>query len=372
MALSKRVGRGWGLVLPGFVVLRFVVLGFVVSGALAPTALPEPYPLPDLRFFPPLPPSQNPPTREGVALGRHLFYDPILSADSSISCAHCHRQETAFADGGVRFSKGISQREMKRNTQPLFNLGWYSAYFWDGKAPTLEAQVFHPVRDPDEMNLDWKRASERIRKKPFYQKLFHEAFGAVPIDSSSIAMAIAQFEQTLISADSKYDRVLRHQAYFTPDEYQGFLLVNLQNKGDCLHCHTTNPNALGTTGQFSNNGLDKSPTPKDYTDPGRALISGREQDAGLFRIPSFRNVGVTAPYMHDGRFGTLEEVVQFYSTGVNTGSNVDSKMGNAHRGGVHLTPEEQRKVVAFLHTLTDSTFLRQPEFGNPWGQRERP
>lgn len=325
-----------------------------------------PYELPELKFFPPLPVTDNPPTVEGVALGRFLFYDPILSADSTFSCASCHRQEAAFSDSPKRFSKGINGNQMSRNTMPLFNLAWYPAFFWDGKAASIEEQIFHPVRAHDEMNLNWITATQRIKQSQFYRPKFQEAFGYKEIDSVLVARAIAQFERILISNNSKFDQVLRGEAYLTTEEYDGFELMNDQTKGDCLHCHTTDANALGTTAKFSNNGLVAAFKPDDYTDKGKAEITGLPKDLGMFKIPSLRNVAVTGPYMHDGRFQSLDEVLDFYSEGVNSSYNIDSKMGAAHKGGVGLTKQEKEKIIAFLKTLTDSTFLTNPEYGSPF------
>lgn len=325
------------------------------------------YQFPDLPFFPTMPlSSENPVTYAGVNLGRHLFYDPILSADSSISCASCHRQSTAFADGGTTFSKGIADKELSRNTMPLFNLAWNSAFFWDGRAQSIEEQVFHPVRDSLEMGMNWPELVKRISQQDRYKVLFEEAFGSNVIDSIHIARAIAQFERTLLSYRSKYDRVLRREEYFTSDEYQGFVIVNDQSMGDCLHCHSTDANALGTTGKFSNNGLDPASVVNDFADPGRGDITNTPTDAGKFKIPSLRNVALTAPYMHDGRFQTLEEVLDFYSEGVHSNITVDSKMTRAREGGVHFSEEEKRQVLLFLHTLTDSALISDPDFSNPY------
>lgn len=327
---------------------------------------PTPYEFPELKHFPKMPETDNPPTIEGADLGRSLFYDPILSANNSISCASCHRQEAAFSDSPKQFSKGIDGGLMTRNTMPLFNLAWYPSFFWDGKAASIEEQVFHPVRAHDEMNLDWTTAVLRIRQSEYYRPKFMAAFGNVEIDSFLIAKAIAQFERTLISNNAKYDRVLRGEAYFTPEEFVGFVLMNDQTKGDCLHCHTTDADALGTTAKFSNNGLEVAVKPDDYQDKGKAEVTGQPTDVGLFRIPSLRNVAVTGPYMHDGRFKTLTEVLDFYSEGVNNSYNIDPKMEFAHQGGVRLTKEEKENIMAFLKTLTDSTFLTNPEYGNPF------
>lgn len=311
-------------------------------------------------------PATNPVTVEGVALGRFLFYDPILSRDSNLSCAGCHRQEAAFSDGPNIFSKGADNTLLSRNTLPLFNLAWYPVLFWDGKAVSIEEQVFHPVRAHNEMNLKWDIATERINKSRFYRSAFKVAFGNRPIDSSLIAKAIAQFERTLLSYRSKYDRVIAGKDYFTKEEFEGFELMNDMTRGDCLHCHSTDENPLGTTLGFSNNGLDTITNPVDYKDKGRGAITGKAYDNGKFKIPSLRNAALTAPYMHDGRFATLEEVLDFYSEGVKPSANIDSKMEFAHQNGAHLSAEEKRKMMAFLLTLTDSAFVSDPAFSNPF------
>lgn len=350
----------------GFVLLVFSIgLGSISSNSLQQPTL---YPFPKLTLFPTMPvDSTNLPTLEGVALGRFLFYDPILSADSTFSCASCHQQQAAFADASSsQFSTGIAGVSMRRNTMPLFNLAWYPAFQWDGKVASLEEQVFHPVRAVDEMNLDWETAQKRIQNSSFYRTKFQLAFGTQKIDSVLIAKAIGQFERTLISNQSKYDQVIAGKAYFTTDEYEGFLLMNDQTKGDCLHCHTTDADALGTTTKFSNNGLSPAYSPQGYTDQGRAEITKNNKDIGKFKIPSLRNIAITAPYMHNGQFQTLAEVLDFYSEGVHKSYNIDSKMGLAHQGGVRLTAQEKQQIIAFLHTLTDSTFLTNPAYSNPF------
>lgn len=325
-----------------------------------------PYKFPELKGFPEAPFSENVPTIEGVSLGRFLFYDSILSANYTFSCASCHKQEVAFSDSPKQFSKGINGMSLSRNTMPLFNLAWYPSMFWDGRSSSIEDQVFHPLRAHNEMNLDWKVAVERIEESTFYKPKIRAAFGTRKIDSFLIADAIAQFERTLISNNSKYDLVLQGKAYFTKDEFEGFELMNDQTKGDCLHCHTTDADALGTIAQFSNNGLDATLTPDDYIDKGKAQVTNQDKDVGQFKIPSLRNVAVTAPYMHDGRFNSLEEVLDFYSEEVNNSYNIDSKMQFAHQKGVRLTSEEKRKIISFLHTMTDSTFLTNPAYSNPF------
>lgn len=350
----------WG---KGIMVLVF----FIITPGFGFHHNTTPYPFPNLLFFPKMPVNaSNPVTIEGVELGRHLFYDPILSMDSTLSCAGCHKQESAFSDGPNTFSKGINGDLMTRNTMPLFNLAWYPALFWDGRATSIEDQAFHPVRAHNEMNLNWKEAERRINQSSFYKKMFQRAFGNQPIDSILIARAIAQFERSLISYNSKFDRIIRGEANFTADELKGFELMNDTRKGGCLHCHSSDGDALGTSMKFSNNGLDAIFSPADYSDKGYGIITGKQTDMGLFKIPSVRNLAFTAPYMHDGRFKTLDEVLDFYSEGVNQSVNVDSKMEFAHRGGAHLTCDEKRQIISFLNTLNDSTFITTPAFSNPF------
>lgn len=336
------------------------VLGFVVTQA------PTPYQFPVLEHFPKMPQNPaNPATTEGVALGRFLFYDPILSQDRSVACAMCHFQAFAFADNVV-FSEGINGTPTKRNSMPLFNLAWYNAMFWDGRAASIEQQILHPVRDPAEMALPWADAAKRINASSFYKPKFKAAFGNQKIDSVLIAKAIGQFLRTMISYQSKFDRVLAGKEFLNKSEYNGFVLMNDMTKADCLHCHTTDADPMGTTFKFSNNGLDTFSNVNYAVDKGLYNVTNNPADVGHFKIPSLRNVMVTAPYMHDGRFKTIDQVLDFYSTGVKRNATIDSKMEHAHKGGVNLTSQEKEDIKAFLHTLTDSVFITNPAFSNPF------
>lgn len=344
-----------------FFLISILILSFTESYKTTP------YKFRELKFFPEMPVSAtNPVTVEGVNIGRHLFYDPILSSDSTMSCASCHKQIFAFSDSPNDFSKGRDGVFMKRNTMALFNLAWFPTFFWDGRAKSIEDQIFHPVRANEEMNLQWKLASERLNKNNFYKNIFKQAYGNQKIDSIQIANSIAQFLRTLISNQSKYDQVLSGSQKFTKEEFEGFVLVNDQTKGDCLHCHTTDGDALGTTLSFSNNGLDAVLNSNEYKDKGKGGVTGKASDSGKFKIPSLRNISLTAPYMHDGRFKTIQEVLDFYSEGVKNTINIDSKMAFAHQGGAKLTNEEKQKIISFLLTLTDSSFISNKEFINPF------
>jgi cytochrome c peroxidase len=328
---------------------------------------PRPYKFPELNSFPKIPQSpDNPVTVEGVELGRYLFYDPILSGDSTMSCSSCHKQGYAFSDAPNQFSEGRNKELMKRNTLPLFNLAWYNSFFWDGRAATLEDQVLHPVRTETELNLKWNIAEKRIKRSKFYKPLFKKAYGKTDIDSTLIARSIAQFLRTLISHNSKYDKALRKETKLSPDELEGFEIVNDMTRAGCVHCHTTDQDPLGTIRDFSNNGLDMITDPEGYKDKGLGQFTKNTKDNGKFKIPSLRNIVFTAPYMHDGRFKTIEEVVNFYSEEVKPCANIDSRMEFAHQGGPKLNIHEKRKVIAFLKTLSDSAFITNPEFSDPF------
>lgn len=317
-------------------------------------------------FFPTMPmPSEYTISVEGAILGRYLFYDSILSDDLTKSCATCHKLEYAFTDQ-LSLAKGKNGLTLSRNTLPLFNLAWYKQFFWDGRASTIEDLIFHPVRDSLEMNLSWQLATERINQSEFYSNQFKNVYSIDIVDSNLIARAIGEFLRTLISQNSKYDQVLSGKSFFTDDEFDGFVLVNDMSKGDCLHCHPVDGHALTTTGLFSNNGLDSVYQIDNYKDKGLGKISNNENLYGHFKIPSLRNLLFTAPYMHDGRFKTLEEVIDFYSDGVHNSINVDTRMLSARRGGAKFNKEEKKKIIAFLMTLNDSSFINNSFYKNPF------
>ncbi|WP_118972650.1 cytochrome-c peroxidase [Taibaiella koreensis] len=328
---------------------------------------PEAYRFRSFPFFPAMPvDSTNKVTDAGARLGRYLFYDTILSARKNMSCASCHKQAVAFSDASLRFSKGSEGVLMIRNTPPLFNLAWYPALFWDGRAASIEAQVSHPLTATDEMNLQWPLITDRINSSAFYRTQFKTVFGTERADSSVIVKAIGQFLRTIISDRSRYDSVLKGKRHLTLDETDGLVLMNDQTKGACLHCHTTDADALGTTGQFSNIGLEPL-AEAGYNDKGRGGITGRPADKGSFKIPSLRNIALTGPYMHDGRFATLEAVLDYYSDSLQWRPGVDPRLRPIHTGP-RLSPEEKKKIIAFLHTLTDSALISDREYGDPFKQ----
>ena len=338
-----------------------ISVGWIITDEL------NPYPFQKTQGFLPMPVSaENPTTVEGAELGRYLFYDPILSRDSTVSCASCHKQEYAFSDGGNAFSTGINGVKTPRNAPPLFNLAWYPSLFWDGRASSIEVQVLFPVIDHGEMDMTWAEVVDRLNNYPFYQEQFKAVFKEESIDSIQIVKAIAQFERTLISNDSKFDRAIRGETKLSAKELDGMEIVNNRNMGDCMNCHPTDAHLMGTTFKFSNNGLDEPESWKDYQDKGKGAVFGDSTQYGWFKIPSIRNVAVTGPYMHDGRFETLEEVVEHYSTGVKKSPNIDPLMTKADKGGMQLSNKDKESIIAFLQALTDSTFITNPAFSNPW------
>lgn len=299
-------------------------------------------------------PNDNPTSDLGIALGRRLFYDPILSRDSSMSCGSCHQQKFNFSDGGKSLSFGVDGLAGNRNTPSLPNAGWLSHSFWDGRAATLEDQAFKPVTNPIEMDLTWQEAEKRLNRHADYPTWFEQAFGTSQIDSTLIVQAIAQFERTFISNQSKYDLFLADKIELSDDEEAGFALF-FSEKAECFHCHGT---IQMTDQDFRNIGLES-----EYSDFGLAGVTGQPTDIGKFKTPSLRNVEFSAPYMHDGRFATLDEVLKFYSDSIQFHINIDPLM---RVGGFDLTEEEQSQLIAFLMTLSDTAFINNPAFSNPW------
>ncbi|UKM65829.1 cytochrome-c peroxidase [Flavobacteriaceae bacterium GSB9] len=327
----------------------------------APT--PSPLNVPKLfenNILSPVIPVNNPQTAEGIALGKKLFFDPILSINNIQACADCHAPENAFTDID-RFSDGSLGNLGDRNSMPLFNLAWNydETFFWDGSAFSLEHQAFNPVSDPNEMASTWPMVTKKLQQHPEYPNLFEKAFGAQNIDSTMVTKAIAQFERTLISANSKFDKYLLGETTLTPEELNGFNVFLDENRGDCFHCHGSDKNPLWTDNKFHNNGLDEN-----FTDLGLGAITGDTSDNGKFKTPSLRNLAFTAPYMHDGRFTTLEEVINHYSEGLKNSSTIDPLMKKVAQGGVELSEKDKTDLKAFLLSLSDYEFINNSAFNN--------
>ncbi len=330
---------------------------------------PEPYEIKVPPNFPPMPqPEDNIATIAGVKLGRFLFYDPILSLDSTISCASCHKQELYFTDG-LAIAEGINGLKGRRSSMSLVNVGYYNnGLFWDGRVSSLEEQALQPIIDPVEMGNTWENVEERLRRHPMYQKLFRKAFGisySSEISIEMVAKAIAQFERTIVSTgNSKWDRVKApgSTVLFTDDELEGKLMyfddVPELPDAECGHCHIS---FRFTTNQYKNNGIDTVDNLLGFPDLGRGAVTGDTLDNGQFRIPTLRNVLFTAPYMHDGRFKTIEDVMRHYNSG---GHNALNTGVNIHPLG--LNEKQIGQIIAFLKTLSDTSLLNVEKYSNPF------
>ena len=330
------------------------------SGGPTPYSLAVP-PLFQQYLLPPNIPSNNPMTVEGVELGRKLFYDPVLSADGTQACADCHAPEFAFTDS-ARFSIGIDGFAGNRNSMPIFNIAWNNVneFFWDGRALGVEGQAFGPVVNPIEMHNTWPNAVDSVLAKGIYATLFADAFGTCTIDSTHVVKALAQFERTLISGNSRFDQYLMGQIALTPNEINGFNIFMDEARGDCFHCHGDATNPLWTDNIYHNNGLDAT-----FADNGLGDVTNDPNDNGKFKTPSLRNLVFTAPYMHDGRFNTIDEVIEHYSTGLVASPTIDPLMKKVSQGGAQLTPGDKADLKAFLLALTDSSFINNPNFQSP-------
>lgn len=307
-------------------------------------------------------PANNPLTIAGVELGKKLFNEKLLSANNTQSCATCHKPEFAFSDFGNQFSIGITGEIGTRNAPALFNLPWADLYnqsghryFWDGGKGDLEQQAIGPIVNPIEMASDLKDVVRKLQAHPEYPGLFKRAFGSDSITSSKIAMALAQFERTLISSNSPFDKAERRERQRTQSEYRGMLLFNSEGGGDCFHCHGNLSSPYFTNFMFHNTGLDES-----IKDSGLYRITGNPADIGKFKTPSLRNLVFTAPYMHDGRFKTIEEVIEFYNSGAKFSPTLDPNISkHMNEGGLNLTSQEKEDLLNFLISLSDSAFIKR-------------
>lgn len=326
-------------------------------------------------------PADNPLTVEGIALGRYLFYDGRLSgrtqADSLMSCFSCHRQSRSFEagtdhpifTGGHVF--GLTGIAPQHATLPLVNLVWnQNGYFWNGLIHSsnpnasmrrLEDIVWMGVAAPDEMAGDTNRTKQLIQKTAGYPELFYKAFGSETVTMENISRAIAQFVRTLTSANSKFDRYMRGDEQLSQQELNGFILFTTEEGADCFHCHGSSGNPLFTTNLFYNNGKDA--VFGEARD--RYSITGKPADIGAYKATTLRNVALMGPYMHDGRFQTLDEVIDQYSHHVKMSDYVDPLMHHVAEGGVQLTPKEKAELKAFILSLQDEEFLTRPDFGPP-------
>jgi len=321
-------------------------------------------------------------TPEVGALGRVLFYDKNLSKNGTVSCGSCHHQSRAFADNSS-LSVGFNGELTSRNTPPIQNLtssffdddffqGSKQALFWDGRTRDLRDMVFEPTLNHIEMGLSSpSELITKIRTKGYYNELFNSAFGSSDVTIEKISEALGGFVASLVSQNSRFEFGINNsfgliESFLSPEEIQGFNLF--VDKYDCSSCHNVS-NPIGYSEsvgeEFVNIGLDA-----EYADPGRSLLTDNSSDDGKFKIPNLRNVALTAPYMHDGRFETLEEVIDHYSTGVVTHQNLDARLrDNSGQAAVlNITDAEKSALIAFLNTLTDHQFITDPAFSDPFSE----
>lgn len=317
---------------------------------------------------PPVLPADNPLTEQGVALGRMLFYEPMLSLDGSQSCSSCHRQRHAFSDTS-QFSLGVDRLPGKRQAMAIFNLAWNTnEFFWDGRAHLLRDQSLLPIEDPLEMKETLENVVAKLQADALYRHQFARVFGDDRVSAKRISFALEQFMHSIVSIDSKYDRFLKNEVNLTASEERGrelfFLEYNpffpMQSGADCQHCHS---GKNFENDDYMNNGLD---TDAEFTDLGRYEATGDPDDRAKFKVPSLRNIEVTPPYMHDGRFATLEEVVEHYDNGIHASSTLDITLENTRATGLMLSEQDKKDLVAFLKTLTDEKLLTDPKYASPF------
>lgn len=316
----------------------------------------------------PILPADNLLTKQGVQLGRMLFFEKMLSKDGTQNCAGCHRQKDGFSDS-TRFSIGVEMLSGKRQAMPIFNMAWHgNEFFWDGRAHLLRDQSLLPIQDPLEMNETLDNVIAKLEAIPMYRDQFARTFGSTEITSEKMSLAMEQFMLSIVSADSKYDRYLAGKTALTESEERGRLLYQTEynpffpelSGADCEHCHG---GANFENDQYMNNGLDSD---ANMLDIGREAATGLVEDRGKFKVPSLRNIALTAPYMHDGRFKTLEEVIDHYNEGIVESSSIDLAILNTKDSGLFLTAGDKIDLINFLKTLTDETFVNNTDYSNPF------
>jgi cytochrome c peroxidase len=321
-------------------------------------------------------PENNPITTKGFELGRMLFYEKKLSGDNSMSCASCHQQNKAFTDGKA-FSAGIDGQNGEFSAMSLVNLLWAEKFTWNGKVERIEEQSKEPIRNPIEMHENFEDAIRKLEDAG-YNRLFQEAFETDEITEELIGKALAQFQRALISSNSKYDQYLRGEYEPTSSERRGEQLFFTHpipgqlRGGNCGDCHLgpLTSGAIDDFQGFHNNGLDND----EDLDEGLMTVTGKPDDKGRFKTPSLRNIALTAPYMHDGRFETLEEVIEHYDNGIHQSSTLDllilegsnENQASGERPQLFLTEQEKEDILAFLNMLTDEKFINNPQFSNPF------
>ncbi len=328
----------------------------------------EMYPLVyDAHFPTPTILSDNKITKAKVALGRKLFYENKLSGDNSMNCAHCHQQQNGFSDS-ARYSSGIHGLKGTRQAMPIQNLVWNNnRFFWDGRAPLLRHQSIKPIEDPLEMAAVLSVVVAKLKKEESYQRMFMKAFGSEEVNFQRISFALEAFMFTLISDKSKYDQWKNGTETFSDSELRGKNLFFGEynpffpeiSGADCAHCHS---GSSFTNNEYMNNGLDAT---INFTDLGFYNVSNQVKDKATFRTPSLRNISLTAPYMHDGRFQTLEQVIDHYNDGIQNSSTLSSHLEQTLTQGLLLDSQDKLDLIAFLKTLSDPSFISNVNFAKP-------
>ena len=306
---------------------------------------PDHFPEPHYTF------RNNPVTKAGFTLGRRLFKDPILSSDNSVACSNCHVKAVAFADPQHRLSIGFDDRIGRRNAPALANLAFMKEFFWDGRVGHLDFVSPNAIENEVEMNETLVSVVHKLNRDEEYVRLFRSAFGGIDsVTAPYMLHALSQYMNLLVSSDSKYDQYLQQEATLSTEELEGLRLFEQK----CSSCHA---GVLFTDQEYHNNGLDT-----EFPDLGRGEITEWQGDNGKFKTPSLRNVALTGPYMHDGRFRSLEEVLEHYQNGVKVSSTLDEKLQDGGQLGIPLTSEEKAHIISFLHTLTDYSFVSNEIF----------
>ena len=310
--------------------------------------------------------SDNELTVQGVKLGRMLFYEKMLSADGTQACASCHLQEFAFTDS-AQFSIGVRGEKGGRHAMSVFNMAWNdNEFFWDGRAHLLRDQALLPIQDELEMDETLENVVAKLSASQMYKDQFIRVFGTDEVTSEKVSLALEQFMNSIISTNSKYDDFLSDSTVFSESEKRGFKLFNTeynqffpeQSGADCQHCHS---GLNFENDQYMNNGLDAT-----FADDGRGKATEDPADNGKFKVTSLRNIALTAPYMHDGRFNTLEEVVEHYNSQLQASSTLDPALEQTRETGLFLTEQDKKDLVAFLKTLTDKDLTTNSEYSTPF------
>ncbi len=326
------------------ILFSLIFMGFKLGGKSF-FIVPDKWPQPVYDF------SKNPLSLEKIELGRVLFYDPILSRNNTIACSNCHSQYTAFTHVDHALSHGIDNRIGKRNSPTLMNLAWQKSFMWDGAINHLDMQPLSPINHPDEMGETTANVISKLQKSTIYPTLFYKAFGDSIITGEYTLKAFSQFLLTLVCSNSKYDSVMRNESEFNDQQKNGYKIFQ-QN---CSSCHKE---PLFTNYEFKNNGLPIDTTIMDF---GRMKITNNSEDSLKFKVPTLRNIEFSYPYMHDGRFKKLSEVINHYTTGIQMSQTLAEELKKL----IVLTSNEKVDLIAFLLTLSDKEFLFNPKYSFP-------